>query len=435
MTFHFWRHFGLILTAFLLTSSFTFASPSPEITAASAILIDAATGQILYEKSPHESRPIASTTKIMTALLTIEHCSPNEMVEINETAHRSDGSQLGLQLGDKLPLETMLEVLMMKSANDVALALADHVAGGKNKFVALMNKRARALGAKETHFSNPHGLYAEDHVSSAYDLALIARAAMQQARFRRLVATRTENLQAPDGSNFFLINHNRLLFRNDQADGIKTGFVRQSGHCLVASASQEGWRLIAVVLNSGAMYDEVQALFDYGFGNWEATVFAKQDRPAAQGRVFGGARREVPLFPAQDLLELREKGGAPRLRAEIQPAKLFAPVKRQQSAGYISLRDGGREVQRVVLLAGTGAERAGWYSALLFAGGGVLPVCGLVFLGIKSYGKITKTARRRRSYLPAQGRRINYRGPRICGWQGYHPAGDEGRPEPPADNP
>jgi D-alanyl-D-alanine carboxypeptidase (penicillin-binding protein 5/6) len=249
-----------------------------------------------------------------------------------------------------------------------------------------------------------------------------------------LVATRTETLRAPDGANFLLINHNRLLFRNDEVDGIKTGFVRQSGNCLVASVSQNGWRLIAVVLNSGAMYDEAQALFDYGFADWEATVFAKQDRPAAEGRIFGGERREVPLFPSQDLLELRAKGAPSRLQVKIHTARLFAPVKNHQPAGYISLRDGAREVQRVALLTGAGAGRAGWYSALLLTGGGVLPVCGLVLLGIKGYGKITKTARRRRSYLPAQGRRVNYRGPRICGWQSYHPAGDESGSEPPADN-
>jgi D-alanyl-D-alanine carboxypeptidase (penicillin-binding protein 5/6) len=435
MALYFLRRFGFLLTAFLLSSNLAFASPPPQISAAGAILVDAATGQILYEKSANEPRPIASTTKIMTGLLTIEHCSPEETATMKAAACQTDGSQLGLQLGERLPVETLLQVLMMKSANDVALALAEHISGNESDFVKLMNQRARSLGAKNTHFSNPHGLYAEDHFSSAYDLALIARAAMQYPRFRRLVATRTETLRAPDGANFFLINHNRLLFRNDEADGVKTGFVRQSGNCLVASISREGWRLIAVVLDSGAMYDEAQALFDYGFDNWEATVFAKQDKPAAEGRVWGGRSALLPLFPAQDLLELRDKGTAPRLRAEVHITRLFAPVKNHQPAGYISLREGNKEVRRVALLTGAETPRANWYSALLLTGGGILPVCGLVLLGIKGYGKIAKTARRRRSYLPAQGRRINYRGPRICGWQGYQTAGDESRSEPPADNP
>jgi serine-type D-Ala-D-Ala carboxypeptidase (penicillin-binding protein 5/6) len=435
MAFYLMRRFGFLLVVLLLAGFPGFASPPPEITAAGAILIDAATGQILYEKDAHTSRPIASTTKIMTALLTIEHCSPEEPVDLAAVAGRTEGSQLGLQLGDRLPVETLLQVLMMKSANDVALALAEHVAGSEAGFVALMNRRARQLGAKNTHFSNPHGLYADDHYSSAYDLARIARAAMQSPRFRRLVATRTENLQAPDGSQFFLINHNRLLFRSDQADGVKTGFVRQSGHCLVASASRGGWRLIAVVLNSEAMYDETQALFDYGFSNWQARVFARQDRPVTMAPIFGGKRGEVPLFPTRDLLELRQAGEAFRLRADWHVSRLVAPVIRHQTAGYISLREGQKEVARVNLVAGAGTARADWYAALLFTGGGVLPLCGLVFLGIKSYGKITKTARRRRSYLPAQGRRVNFRRPRICGWQGGNPSGDESGPEPPADRP
>jgi serine-type D-Ala-D-Ala carboxypeptidase (penicillin-binding protein 5/6) len=435
MALYLMRRFSLLLCAALfLSSRVVFASPPPEITAAGAILIDAATGQILYEKDARTSRPIASTTKIMTALLTIEHCSPEEMVTMKAAAGQTDGSQLGMQLGDRLPVETLLQALLMKSANDVALALADHVAGSEAKFVALMNQRAQALGAKDTHFSNPHGLYADDHYSSACDLALIAREAMQYRRFRCLVATRTAELRAPNGSPFLLINHNRLLFRDEAVDGIKTGFVRQSGPCLVASASHAGWRLISVVLNSKAMYDDTEALFDYGFSNWEATVFASQDKPVTEGRIFGGGLRKTPLFPARDLLELRASGTAPRLRAEMHPARMLAPVELHQAAGYISLLEGNKEVARVALLTGAATPRAAWYSALLLAGGGALPLCGLVFLGIKSYGKIAKTARRRRSYLPAQGRRVNYRGPRVCGWEGYHPAGNESGPEPPADN-
>jgi len=379
-----------------------FAAAPPAVSAASAILVDAATGKILYEKNAHEKRPIASTTKIMTGLLAIEHCPPREMIRVDKEAVEVEGSRLGLAEGDEVEADLLFRALLLKSANDAAVALADHIGGSVRGFADMMNARAFELGARETHFCNPHGLHDPEHYSSAYDLALISREAMKERLFRRLVSTRSCTVRLPDGSDSPLVNHNRLLFEDENVDGIKTGYVKESGRCLAASAKREGWRLIAVVLDSTDLWKDAEGLLNYGFENWEATVFARADRPVAKARVIGGRGGEMPIFPAQDLVEVRKPGEKSLISSRVEIRRLLAPVREGQEVGRLRLFKEGQEVGTTALLAGESVPQAGWF-ALVRVMQKVLLAGVLVVAGLKAYGKTAKIARRRRRRLQAEG--------------------------------
>ncbi len=371
------------------------AEPTPPpLTAASAILVDAASGKILFAKNASERRPMASTTKIMTALVTLEKCRPQEIATVSGSVLKADGSRLGLESGEQITVEALLTALLLKSANDAAVALAEHAGGSVDGFVTLMNQRAAALGARDTHFSNPHGLYAPDHYSSAYDLSLMAREAMRQPLFRRLVSTRIASVPRPDGSTFPVANHNRLLFQDAAVDGVKTGYVRQSGRCLVVSATRGGWRLIAVLLDSQELWQEAETLLDYGFSNWTATVFASKERSPWKARIIGGCSRFVPLVAEEDRIEVRPVGVASDLSSRVSIVRKAAPVRKGQRMGEILLFRRGKEAGSIPLLAERDVAAAGWLIGLRRAAQ-VLLAAALGLGALKIYGKIAKTARRR----------------------------------------
>jgi serine-type D-Ala-D-Ala carboxypeptidase (penicillin-binding protein 5/6) len=381
------------------------ASGPPTVSAASAILVDAATGQVLYQKNSHLQRPVASTTKIMTALVTIEHCPPNTTATVSRRATEVRPSIVGLQPGEQISVEQLLEAMLIKSANDAALALAERVGGSEESFARMMNQRAVALGARNTHFSNPHGLYDPQHYSSAYDLALMARQAMKLPLFRELVSTRETSIARPDGTNMELVNHNRLLFKDPSIDGIKTGFVRQSGKCLVASASRKGWRLIAVVLDSGEVWKDAETLLNYGFRDWEATVFTNADKPFEKLHIRGG-QNDLVAIPRDNLIELRRVGQPERSKLQVKQVSLWAPVRKGQAVGEATLIRDGHIVGKTLLVAHNDVKAALWLTICRVLLKTLLWIfCILAGLvgAIKIYVKITKAARRRRYRLQAQG--------------------------------
>lgn len=255
---------GLFLLAFF--SLAPVYAGEPQVAAKAAIVIDAAGGQILYAKSAHTPMPPASTTKIMTALLAVEEGDLEAQVVISPRAAAVGEASIYLQAGETLTLEELIKGALIPSGNDAAWAIAEEMAGSVELFAVLMNRKAFALGAFNTNFVNPNGLPAVNHYTSAYDLALMARKAMDNPKFREVVATRQDWISYNNGeARRYLKNTNRLLWSYPGADGVKTGTTREAGSCLVASASQNGRRLIAVVLNSTNRYGDAARLLDYGF--------------------------------------------------------------------------------------------------------------------------------------------------------------------------
>jgi D-alanyl-D-alanine carboxypeptidase (penicillin-binding protein 5/6) len=240
----------------------------PEVKGKAAILVNAQTGKVIYVKNSHMQLPPASLTKIMTALLVIEHESLDQKVRISKHAAEIGlgVSNIALQPGEVLTREQLLYGCMLHSANDCATALAESTGGSESEFIKLMNQRARELKMNDTHFVNAHGLNDKDHYTSVYDLALLTRKAMTNPMFKRVVNTRWKVI--PGNGHLqdrLLLNENRLLYRYQGAEGVKTGYTRQAGNCVVGAARRGKLELIAISMNSPAVYDDLERLLNYGF--------------------------------------------------------------------------------------------------------------------------------------------------------------------------
>ncbi|MGI5921646.1 MAG: D-alanyl-D-alanine carboxypeptidase family protein, partial [Syntrophomonadaceae bacterium] len=219
----------------------------PQTLAKAAVLMDASSGRVLYESNAHQRLSPASVTKIMTALLVAEQGNLEQKVTISQNAADTPESSVWLEPGEKLTRRQLLYACMLNSANDAAVALAESVAGSEQDFVQLMNRRARQLGMKDSHFGNPHGLETAGHYTSAYDLALLSREALTNKIFRQVVATQSTKIPWT-GKEYdrLLVNQNRLLYRYDGAIGVKTGYTKQAGNCVVGAAQRGSLVLIAV---------------------------------------------------------------------------------------------------------------------------------------------------------------------------------------------
>jgi D-alanyl-D-alanine carboxypeptidase (penicillin-binding protein 5/6) len=263
---------GLVLSALLLVMSnvcclvpTAFADPNPS--AVAAIIMDAATGDILYEKNAHLPLPMASTTKVMTALLGVERLRPHEVVHVSGYAASMSPSKIYLKPGDVIRADDLLQAILLKSANDASVALAEKISGSEETFARLMTRRARELGARNTHYENASGLPADDHYSSAYDLAVILRYAMQRLDFAEIMQMKTASIESMAGRAWTVRNHNRLLWTFPGALGGKTGWTRASQHCYVGMVEQGGRALIVSVLASSRLWSDVNELLIFGLAS------------------------------------------------------------------------------------------------------------------------------------------------------------------------
>ncbi|MEJ8765213.1 D-alanyl-D-alanine carboxypeptidase family protein [Oceanobacillus sp. HCA-5259] len=255
--------FGFILCVSLFFFLPEHGQAAPDVSAAQAILMDAESGQVLFEKDAFEARPIASITKIMTAILAIESGKMDEKATVSRNAIYTEGSSIYLEQGEKITIQDLVYGLMLRSGNDAAVAIAEHIGESEEGFVYLMNEKAMWLGMDQTHFTNPHGLDDEEHYSSAYDMALLTREAMKNKQFREI-----------SGSTSYLSENRSYSWRNkhklvtgyyENATGGKTGYTKQTGRTLVTTAEKNGHSLIVVTLNAGNDWNDHIALFEWGF--------------------------------------------------------------------------------------------------------------------------------------------------------------------------
>ncbi|MCL5105237.1 MAG: D-alanyl-D-alanine carboxypeptidase, partial [Armatimonadetes bacterium] len=226
--------------------------PLPDVKGASAVLMDASSGQVLYAKNPDVRRSNASTTKIMTAILIMEHCKLSDKITASKNASETPFTSLHLKPGEKITVLDLLTGMLIRSANDAAVAAAEHIAGSVPKFAAMMNKKAAEIGCKNTHFVTPNGLYAPGHYSSAYDLCLMARYALRYQLFNDIVRTRKYALTSRSMNKADMVVFSKCKFLRNYpgADGVKSGYTKQAGYCYVGSATRNGWRLVSAVLKS-----------------------------------------------------------------------------------------------------------------------------------------------------------------------------------------
>lgn len=323
-----------------------------EIEATSAILIDADSGRVLFEQNAHQSLPVASLTKILTALLTLEHFDDLHQTFTLPADFKNVGeSSINLAPGETLTIEDLLYALMLRSANDAAQALAIAVAGSESAFADLMNQRTTELGLTESHWVNPHGLHDDAHYSSAYDLACITRTAMRIPMFNTLISTRTHTIPwAGQEDDRVVSNHNSLLTQYEGADGVKTGYTSKAGNCLVGSATRDGLRLIGVVLNCEDTYGQMKVLLDYGFDHYELRQVAAFGDTAARIPVVAGRADSVNVIYGDNVRLLLPKGEEYTLEPTLDlPERLVTPVDSQVVVGQALFSDGAGNVTKADL--------------------------------------------------------------------------------------
>ncbi len=327
---------------------------SLQVSANSAVLICADTGQILYEENAHEKLSMASTTKIMTALLALESLSPEEEITVGNEVLHVDGTSLGLKPGDRIRVHDLLVGLLLASGNDAANAVAVAVSGSMDSFEERMNRRAAQIGMKNSSFVTPSGLDDEKHYSTAYDMALLTREALQNEVFAEIVSKYTATIHI-GAKKIWLKNHNRLLQSYDGLIGVKTGFTKKSGRCLVTAAQRNGICLIAVTLNAPDDWNDHRALLDYGFS--VVKQFAVCDStPQYYVDVVGGKADTVTCIPA---IEMQYSAVQPLSDIQLQITTapfLYAPVRQGDIIGSISCIYNGMQIAEVPLCASEDVE-------------------------------------------------------------------------------
>ena len=256
----------IIAFTLLLSQGASYAEIS-DLSARSYVLIDVVGGRILLDRDAHSKMPMASTTKIMTALIALENTSLDDKVLIDERSINVEGSSIYLKNKEVISMEDLLYGLMLRSGNDAAVAIASHVSENEEDFLKLMNEKAKSLGAVNTNFKNPHGLTQDDHYSTAYDMALITREAFKYEKFRDIVAAKSH--KANRNENSYFLNKNKTLWEYPGGDGVKIGYTMAAGRCLVSSAMRDGMRLIAVSFQAPNWFNDNYKIKDYGFENFK----------------------------------------------------------------------------------------------------------------------------------------------------------------------
>lgn len=283
---------SLVLCLFLVTSISPCQALAIGTSASAAVLIDADSGRVLYSYNQDAQMGIASTTKILTALVAIQYGNLGDVVTVSQTAAYTEGSSMYLSVGEELRLETLLYGLMLSSGNDAAVAIAEHVGGSVEGFAVLMNEMAQQIGMTNSSFANPNGLDQEGHYSTAYDMALLGMAAMDNPTLMRIASTTSITVEGHT-----LTTHNRLLSEIDGCVGLKTGYTQACGRTLVSCVEQNGQRLVAVTLNDGNDWEDHKNLYAYGFATYPAQILVTAGQTVAETVL--GASQTVPLVASE----------------------------------------------------------------------------------------------------------------------------------------
>ena len=355
--------FICMLLSFLIFPFYTWAQAPPLVNAEGAVLMDADSGRMLYGKNAHKNLPPASTTKIVTAILALEEGNLDDRTVISKYAEETQGSSIWLEEGEIHKLEDLLYASLLSSANDASVAIAEHIGGSEADFVHMMNRKAGNVGALNTHFSNPHGLHDDNHLSTAYDLALLGRYAMGIPKFREIVATKKRVIPwAGHEWSRMLVNKNRLIKNPNlypHADGVKNGYTRAAGNCLVASAVKGNMRLIAVVLDASNASEEAVKLLDYGFENFERVQFASRGEKIHRVKSKDG--HEIQLTAAEPLSVALKKDEKRRINKIVSvPDEISVDVRKGDILGQLIIELEGEKLGSVNLLSHTTVVKNPW---------------------------------------------------------------------------
>lgn len=323
----------------------------PKVEAKSAIVIDFDTGRVLYEKNAYEKRPMASTTKIMTAIIAIENGDLDDDVTISKRAASIGGSTIKVKQNEVYKLRDLLYGLLMKSGNDAAIAIAEHIGDSVENFVQMMNNKAVLINALDTHFENPHGLDRDEHYTTAYDLANIARYAMKNEKFSAIVKTKSKTIR--DGKTFN--NTNELLFLYDGCNGIKTGFTNKAGRCLVTSVKRGSEKYISVVLGCETKNKRAQSskeILDYAYQNYKRYELINKNEIYEMVKILKGKKKEVGVLPKDTIVLPINKDEYQNLSTNVYVKNnLMSPIIKGQDMGYVEFMSNGEIIAKTSLVA------------------------------------------------------------------------------------
>lgn len=335
----------ILLAAVNISAGADKALSDVQISARSAIVLEASTGQSLYEKNADSQMLVASTTKIMTALIALENASMEDLVEIPQECTGIEGSSLYLKSGEVCTMRELLYGLMLHSGNDAAMAVAHHISGSVEEFSKLMNDRAKIIGCENTHFVNPHGLDADGHYSTARDMAKITAVAMENELFEMIVSTKAITI-----NNRTFKNHNKLLWMSDDTIGVKTGYTKSAGRILVSCAQRDGMRLICVTISAPDDWNDHQSLCETAFSDWQILNICSQDELVANLPVISGRKDDVGIVAA-DITESVLISKDTEITKKIYlPRFVYAGVKAGETAGRLVVTADGEEIFSTELL-------------------------------------------------------------------------------------
>jgi len=365
------------LAAFLLAANVAWAQPKPQPepssvnlapNAVSAILIDTDTGTVLYEKNSRLRLPPASITKVMTLLLVMEAIDQGKIkltdkVRASEYAASMGGSQIFLEPGEEMTVEDLIKGVAVASGNDASVALAEHIAGTEEAFVAMMNEKARQLGMTDTHFANSNGLPAPNHYTSARDIAIMSRELLKYEAITKYTGLYQDYLRKDTNRPFWLVNTNRLVRFYPGCDGLKTGYTSEAKFCLAATAKRDNFRVIAVVLgepDTKTRNAEVARMFDFAFSQYTTKPLYQRGDVIQELPVEKGERGRLPVVAARHFSLLIKRGedtGQYQTTVEL-PERVPAPVKAGDVLGHVIVTKQGREVARLDLVASENVDAA-----------------------------------------------------------------------------
>lgn len=335
--------------------------------AKSAILIEASTGTIIYEKNSHEKLAPASMTKMMSMLLIVEaiedgKLSWNQMITTSENASSMGGSQILLETGEKMSVGDLFKGIAVASGNDAVVALSEAVAGTEEEFVNMMNQRAKELGLEDTNFKNPHGLDTANHYTSAYDMAMIAKELVRHEKVLEFTSIYEDYLREDQENKVWLVNTNKLVKFYDGMDGLKTGYTKEAGYCLTATAKRGDTRFITVVMgeeDTKTRNSETTSMMDYAFGQYEVEKVLDKKRTVGTVRVEKGKVDTIQLVPMDDVTILNKKSDQKKnSNYEVKTKTITAPIKKGEQVGELILEVDGEEKRTVPLTVQESIEKA-----------------------------------------------------------------------------
>lgn len=348
-------------------------SNEPKVDAQSAILIEADSGRILWEKNAYEPKAMASTTKIMTCIIAIESGKLRDEVIVSKRAARAPEVKLRLKVGEKQILEDLLYALMMKSSNDVAVAIAEHISGSVEAFCEKMTEKAKELGAKNTVFKTPNGLDAEGHQSTAYDLALITRYAMKNPKFVEIINTKELTIPRTGGyRSHYLSNANRFLNEFPGANGVKTGYTGKAGYCFVGAVKVNGMQLISVVLASGwgargkeQKWTDTKRIMNYGLNNYKKVCLLEKNKLLKTIAVERAKESSISLYSNDTITSTLNKEEEAKVQIVLDvPQSIEAPIRKGQKIGCVKVNIGDENIGIIPLVADRDIERHDFPSSL-----------------------------------------------------------------------